>query len=337
MSFDINHVLAKSDLLSFVERAGGKPKKQTSGYSCACPLHGGLNPTAFSLYRHDGRDMWKCWTDSCGGGDAIDFVMAWQGMDFKATCEFISGDKMDDPVAMKESAEKRLELARIEAFAAKEREDARRAELQTAQRHLIYHDLLNERGWMRDKWIEWGIDEGMQDFWKLGGCDDFFVDRVYHSPTLTIPVYDEKRDLLTIRHRILNPRDPHDKYRPDRTGLHAHPFLALPEMGFDGGLIWVMEGEKKAMVTWTRADIDWQCIGVPGQEMYKHLIEKLRPVAARVIIVPDPNAEGKAYLTAKELGARFLQLPTKIDDYLLTTDANKDDLWKIQKQASIAK
>ena len=138
---------------------------------------------------------------------------------------------------------------------------------------------------------------------------------------------------MTIQHRIINPQNPKDKYRPDRTGLHAHPYLALPAMGYDGGIIWVMEGAKKAMVTWTRSDTDWQCIGVPGQEMYKHLIERLKPVGKRVIVVPDPNAETKAHILAHEIGGKFLELPQKIDDYLLLTEATKDHLFELSKQA----
>jgi hypothetical protein len=103
-------------------------------------------------------------------------------------------------------------------------------------------------------------------------------------------------------------------------------------MGFDGGIIWVMEGEKKAMVTWTRADSDWQCIGVPGQEMYKHLIDDLKPVGQRVIVVPDPNAETKAIQLAKAIGGSILLLPEKIDDFILSTGATQNDLYKMSKQ-----
>jgi len=94
-----------------------------------------------------------------------------------------------------------------------------------------------------------------------------------------------------------------------------------------------MEGEKKAMVTWTRADTDWQCIGVPGQEMYKHLTEELKPAGARVIVVPDPNAEQKAMLLARAIGGKVLQVPDKFDDFILATGANQNDLYRLSKQA----
>ena len=331
--FDVNEILNKADLLTYVERAGGKPKKNGNRYSCACPIHGGDNPTAFSIYDKDGKQLWNCFTGSCGGGDAIKFVELWQGMNFKQACEWITGGEITDGVAMAKSAKERLAAAEIETKAALQREEARRREMQSENRHIFYNNNLKLNNWMREKWINWGIDEGMQDFWKLGGCDDFFVDGEYHSPTLTIPVSNERGELMTIRHRIMNPRNPRDKYRPERTGLHSHPFLALPELGYDGGIIWVMEGEKKAMVTWTKADSDWQCIGVPGQEMYKGLTERLRPVSDRVIVVPDPNAELKAYALAKEIGAKFLTIPEKIDDYIIETGLTQDSLFKLYKQA----
>lgn len=37
---------------------------------CACPLHGGDNPEAFSV----SVKGWKCFTGSCGGGDGVGFV-----------------------------------------------------------------------------------------------------------------------------------------------------------------------------------------------------------------------------------------------------------------------
>lgn len=343
--FDIDKILAKSDLLTYVERAGGKPKGNGNHYSCACPLHGGDNETAFSISLKNGKWLWHCFTgndDRCGGGDAITFVQKWQRLEFVQACEWINGGAIEDTEGMKESAERRLEQARLEAIAAKEREEARRKELQVAEKHLRYHNEMTQ--WMKDKWVEAGIDEGMQSFWTLGGCADFEYyekkeDAFYHSPTLTIPIFAETRELLTIQHRLLNPHNPKSKYRAEMTGLHAHPFLAVPEMGFDGGLVLVMEGAKKAMVTWTRSDSDWQCVGADSQEMYKSLAEPLRNAGKKVIVIPDPNTERnpnalrKGWELAHEIGGAFLQTPVKIDDLVLATDMKQDELYKLLKQA----
>lgn len=338
--FDINSILAKSDLLAYVERAGGIPKGSGNRFACACPLHGGDNTTAFSIFYKDGRWIWNCFTGNCGGGDAIRFVEVWQGLDFKRACEWINGGAIEDAQGMKESAEARHAAALLEEQAAKERTEARRRELEVAEIHLHYHNEMKQ--WMKDKWTESGIDEGMQSFWTLGGCEDFTYkddEQIYYSPTLTIPIFSETRELLTIQHRLLNPHNPKSKYRPEKTGLHAHPFLAVPELGYDGGKIIVMEGAKKAMVTWTRSDSDWQCIGVDSQEMYKNMVEVLQPVGSRVIVIPDPNTDGnpnavrKAWHLAKQIGGTMVQIPVKIDDLILETNMQQNELYNLLKQA----
>jgi hypothetical protein len=328
--FNLEKLLSENSLRTFAEKAGGEINEKGRG---ACPLHGGTDRSAFSIYKKDGREYWNCFSGDCGSGDLIKFIEVWQNIDFKTACAFLGGDVVSDPQAMKASAEARLESARIERIAAQEREDARRNELRVAERHLLYHNNMLVNTWMRAAWNECGIDDGMQDFWSLGGCNEFSVDGQYTTPTLTIPIFNEQRELMTIRHRLIKPENPKDKYRPDTTGLHSHPFLAFPEMGFDGGVIWIMEGEKKAMVTWTRSDTDWQCIGVPGQAMYNHLVNELRPVGKRVVVVPDPGAEEKAIALAHAIGGSVLQVPMKIDDYILLTKIGKDELYKMQKQA----
>lgn len=338
--FDLEKILHSAQIEDLVEKAGGKPTGRGTRLSCCCVLHGGDNPTAFSIFEKDGKQYWKCWTGSCGQGDLITFVQVWQNLDFKGACAFLGGDVASDPIAMKESAEQRLEAARIETIAAKEREDARRKELQAAEIHVRYHNNMTQ--YHKNEWTKAGVDEGMQSFWTLGGCEDFTYrdeENLYHSPTLTIPIFSETRELLTIQHRLLNPHNPKSKYRPERAGLHAHPFLALPELGYDGGKILVMEGAKKAMVTWTRSDSDWQCIGVDSQEMYKSMIEILQPVGGRVIVIPDPNTEGnpnairKAWRLAKSIGGAMLQAPVKVDDLILQTDMQQNQLYDLLKQA----
>lgn len=338
--FDVKLVLEKSDLLAYVEKAGGEPRGGGNRYACACPIHGGDNPTAFSIYFQDGKWKWNCFTGNCGGGDSITFIEKWKGLDFRRACEWITGGAIEDTEAMRESAAARLEQARLERIAAQEREDARRKELQVAERHLYYHKMRTQ--YHKDIWTAAGIDEGMQDFWTLGGTEDFTYkvgEKLYHTPTITIPIFSEENELLTIQHKLLNPINPKDKYRPDVSGLHSHPFLAIPTMGFDGDLIWVMEGAKKAMVTWTRADNYWQCVGVMSQVEYKNLEDKLSKVGKRVIVIPDPNSERNpnAFRLAKEfahnIGGRILRVNDKIDDLILSADLKQNDLYAMSKQA----
>lgn len=351
---NLDDVFAKADLLTFVERAGGKPVRSGASYSCACVLHGGDNPTAFSVSEKNGKWLWNCFTGDCGGGDAITFVQKWQNFtdttrdgkkltSFQQACEWILGGQIEDAEWMRESAEARLQAAQQEAIAAKEREDARRNELRVAELHLQYHNHMTQ--YHKETWTKRGIDEGMQGFWTLGGSSDFVYksdDKLYHTPTLTIPVFNEQRELMTIQHRLLNPVNPKDKYRPERTGLHAPPFFAVPEMGFDGEFILVMEGAIKAMVTWTQCDSDWQTIGVMSQEMYRCMESDLKPVGKRVVVIPDPNSPRnpnslkKAFALAKSVGGKFLQLPSKVDDLIIASNLKRDDLYALLGQARFA-
>ena len=46
-----------------------------------CPIHGGDNPSAFSLCEVDGRLLWNCHTGCGRGGDALDLVASVHGLD----------------------------------------------------------------------------------------------------------------------------------------------------------------------------------------------------------------------------------------------------------------
>jgi hypothetical protein len=325
---NIESLLQKTDLRSLVEKAGGKINKNR----CACPLHGGKDTNAFAIYKgNDGREMWKCFSGDCGGGDVITFVEKWRGYDFKQACEFLGGDVHADPVEMERLARERVERAKVELEQKQNAYEAALKELQFAQKHLHYHDTMKE--WAREMWVARGIDEGLQDFWTLGACEDFTINGDYHTPTLTIPIFSESRDLLNIKHRLINPQKPNDKYRPEKSGLGPFPpFLAIPEMGYDGDLIVVVEGEIKAMVTWaTVSGIDVQTIGIPGRSQFKSIADKVK--GKNVVVIPDPGAEKDAYDFAKSIQARYLPMPSKVDDYILETGISSDNFYSLIKQS----
>lgn len=325
--FNVNEIISRTDLRELVEKAGGQINKNRS----ACPLHGGTDANAFAIYHSNGRDYWKCFSNDCGGGDAIDFVMKWRGFDFKRACEFLGGDVHADPVEMERLARERVERAKVELEQKQHAYEAALKELQFAEKHLHYHQTMG--AWARGMWMTRGIDEGMQDFWTLGACDDFVISGDYHTPTLTIPILSESRDLLNIKHRLVNPQKVNDKYRPERSGLGPFPpFLAIPEMGYDGDLVIVVEGEIKAMVTWaTIPEIDIQVIGVPGRTQFDAISKSLK--TKNVVVIPDPGAEKDAFDFAKSIQARYLPMPEKVDDYILESGINRNDFYTLVKQS----
>lgn len=325
--FDVEVILRKSNLTELVERAGGVIQK---GH-CACPLHGGDNPNGFSVFSKDGRDFWKCWTRDCGAGDVIDFVMVWQGKTFREACEFLGGGTMSDPVEMERLARERHAKAVSEREAAQQREEARRKELQAEQKHLAYHQSMSD--YFIDLWVKRGIDESWQGFFSVGACSDFVINDGWHTPTLTIPIFGTDYQVLNIKHRLLNPQNPKDKYRPEKRGLGAFPPLfAFPDKGYDGSVTFVVEGEIKAMVTATiTPDSDWQFIGVPGRSQYKPLVEKL--FGKNVIVIPDPGAEKDAAEFCRAVKGRWLPLPEKVDDMIVTHGFDGQWLVQLEKQA----
>jgi len=324
---NIEAVLAKTDLFDLVEKAGGTPDR--SG-RCACPLHGGQDTNAFHIYTDNGKQKWKCFSHDCGQGDALDFVQKWRGWDLKQAYEFLGGEQQYDPQEMKRLADERHIKAQVDLEDKQRRMEAARKELQVAQRHLHYHDTMG--AWAVEMWKSRGIDEGLQSFFMLGACDDFIVGD-FHTPTLTIPIFSEQRELLNIKHRLVNPPKANDKYRPETSGLGAFPpLLAIPEMGYDGDLVIVVEGEIKAMVTWSRLSaIDYQVIGVAGKNSFDRLADKLQ--GKNVLVIPDPQGEKEAVGLARKVNGRVLFVPEKIDDYLLDTNMSSNIFHALIKQA----
>jgi DNA primase len=82
------------DLVALAERAGAKfTHPHSANPRSVCPLHGGDNPTAFSVYTENGRQLWKCHTGpQCGGGDAIHFVRQWRKLDFLDAVRWLATD-----------------------------------------------------------------------------------------------------------------------------------------------------------------------------------------------------------------------------------------------------
>jgi len=324
---NIEGVLAKTDLFDLVEKAGGEIGRDGR---CACPLHGGKDANAFHVYADSGKQKWKCFSGDCGGGDALDFVQKWRGWDLEQAYEFLGGEQQYDPQEMKRLADERHVRAQAELLDKQQRVEAARKELQVAEKHLFYHDTMGE--WAVDMWNRRGLDEGLQSFFTLGACSDFVVGD-YHTPTLTIPIFSEENTLLNIKHRLVNPKNPKDKYRPETHGLGVFPpLLAIPAMGYDGELIIVVEGEIKAMVTWAHLPAsDFQVIGVSGRNSFKPLTEKL--FGKKVVVIPDPGAEKEAFEFARSVQGRIFYAPEKIDDYLISASITSDNFYNALRQA----
>ena len=305
---NIDAIIQTNDLAELANAAGAELKFRSGEWRSACPIHGGDNASAFVVYEDGGKQKWNCFT-VCGGGDVIDFVMAWQGVDFKAATEYLGGKNDITPQQAAEFTAKRKEAA--ERNEIEKREAHRRAidELNTSGRWMEYHANLDRLD-KRHLWEGRGIRNDWQNYWKMGYCPEFGASE-HTTPTLTIPIMSQDGGVLNIRHRLLDPINPKDKYRPDRVGLGNSPFIAFNNQYLPNVLL--VEGEIKAAVTAQSLGLrDLQVIGIPGKQALSCAMELLKD--KNVIILFDPDADTEAVEAARRLGARVIFLRVKIDD-----------------------
>ena len=326
---DIEKLRQEYDLIELVRQAGGDPQPGTRGeLRTACPLHGGDNPNGFAIYEKRGRMHWHCFTKDCGGGDEFDFIAA---RDRVPLAEVFRRIKEGEQPVKREPSPAEI-VRRLEELEKKQAEQEKQIDeinrWRKSEPWQTYHD--NAPGWAVNEWERAGIPQDWQAFWRLGGVEEFTYTsgdgQRYTTPTLTMPIYAPKYETVcTVRHRLLKPHDPGDKYRPDMIGLGSHPFLADPDLGYDtANLTIVTEGEKKAAVTFLTYDRPLtQVIGVPGKGVWRDVADKLR--GQDVIVWLDPDAERQAWQMARDLGgARVVQFHHKIDDTIIKYNLGRE-------------
>ena len=337
LAMNIDAIILNNDLLAMAERDGAIFKKHQTGWHSACPIHRGDNKTAFSVWVEDGKQKWHCFTKGCGGGDIIDYVMARDRVDLKRACEILGGGTpMTQEEVIKAAEERRV---RAEAYEEKKRAEYKQAleELWAAKAWERYYQNLEVSQAARKLWRDRGIPDDWQNLWKLGYCPEFtyFTDTGKNvSPSLTIPIFTEDYTPANIRHRILNPFNPNDKYRPDRPGLKALPFIAdFQSSEHECNLI--VEGEVKAMVSYIWLDSEkWQVYGIPGKENYRELCERLK--GRRVWVLFDPDATEQAQDAARIIGkARIVNIQMKIDDALNGGYIDTGELRRLLRMAKV--
>jgi len=88
---NLHVILSKASLEDLAQQAGAKFQRSGGELRGTCPLHKGDNPTAFVIYADsNGHPRWHCHTKCDAGGDAIDFVQRWQGLDFMGAVKYLA-------------------------------------------------------------------------------------------------------------------------------------------------------------------------------------------------------------------------------------------------------
>ena len=319
------------DLVTLVEQSGGQLRRHGNEWRGACPIHRGNNPTGFVVYDDQ---HWRCFSSDCGSGDALDLVMKLKGISLTEAYRLLGGQDKVDPLEVSRLAAERAERT-IKEMESKLVEYQRVLDdLKQTQVWLKYATELETNQRARQLWKMRGIGEDFQSYWQLGYCPDFTITTdagKWHTPTLTIPIFGKGWTPLNIRHRLLNPANPKDKYRPDRPGLKAEPFLCDPDIAYDCERVLIVEGEIKSMVTYATLNSDrWQVIGIPGKNNLK-VGEKL--LHSDVFICLDPDAQDESIELARMTHGRIVDIPGKIDDLILDKVLDKTSLQSLIREA----
>lgn len=333
----IDALLDTTNLVALAETAGANLYQSRNEWRGACPIHGGHDTSAFVIFMgDDGRQLWKCFSGGCGGGDALAFVMKWRGIRFPDAIKFLGGE----PVSVEDEA--RIAIARAERAAKMAEQAAAEARaaieaLKSTEIWQRYHDAMNDDA--RRMWAERGVNDDFQNLWRLGYCNQkkYTTKSGEHtSPSMTIPIFLHGWEVSNVKHRLLFPENPKDKYRPEKSGLTMPAFICDPDMAKDKTEnILIVEGEIKAMVTYQTMDSPkWQVIGIPGKDAKSIKSELIADYKKRnCFICLDPDGEQQARDLARVMGARMFTLPVKIDDLITAGAINKETIRGLLRQA----
>ena len=327
---DIKAARLQYDCRVEIEKALGKPDaRDKKSWVWHCPFHEDGTPS-FHAYEQG----YHCY--GCGvHGDIFDWFSFWRRQDLKDVLKSNCLDPFEESRRKAEYAERTAQ--RLEDEIAKAQSALR--ELREVQSWIRYHANLDEDNGARVMWEARGVPEWYQDWLNLGydPSHTFWAGSEYQSPTLTIPIYEPTTwNVVNIKHRILGEAsDRIGKYRPEKSGLPAAIFPASPDLPISGNVL-AVEGEIKAMVSYvTMANPEMQVIGLPSKNPSEAIIKQLRGCADLVLCL-DPDAD--AHKVANEIGGRVrvLNLPEKIDDYIVTNELDGDWLKNQVRMARVA-
>lgn len=305
---------------------GKRLRGKGSRFTAPCPFHGSSGNDLSLFINRNGGWSFRCFGAKCERrGDVIEYVMERKGINFLEALADLSGATLSMPIPARGPQEppRATDGPKLDQSLAM----AYHAALGAA------HEPTEARLW----WHAQGVRDISIDRWTLGYClrcptaynDDF---PSWTSPSFTIPV-NENEQLLNIRHRLSNPLDAGDKYRPQKPGLGAQLFNSdslslLPDGSSrtDRRTAVILEGEKKVIVvaqsgleaqypfvTSTAGATSW--LGDLG-EAWKERFDDYD----QIITLFDPGAEEAAEHTARLFGRRGYvasALPEKVDDLLI--------------------
>lgn len=281
-------------------------------WSSACPVCGGGGKRGdksdrFRLFAANSEGNARAWCRRCNHFEWADQ----------------NTQSRPDPTAIQKQQEIR---ARLHA-----QEQERLAKKIQHLRQVAYwqgwHDAMGQKE--REMWRRQGISDSLQDWFKLGYVNDHAYGHngeTYTSPAMTIPIFDTGWEAVNVQYRLTNAVPGAGKYR-FTPGLLAPLFLTEPDQELSGSVL-VVEGAKKAIVTWAHIGNKLKVVAVPSKMPGADLIKKLAncdPIYVGLdpdAYMPTKTANGTTQSAAQRLHdligrrARFVSFPAKPDDLL---------------------
>lgn len=318
----------RTNLVDRIGKYASLRKVAAHEWASPCPRCGGSD-----RFRVNDEKGWFCRTcqgePGSGGhwGDYADFMQFLSGWTLRETLHSLGMDRKLTPAeiaALDTERKAAQEKARAEEFAKQSEVHSRL----TSGNWQRYHDNLNSIPEARAMWNRRGLSDGWIDFYHLGYCLPRDWWGKFFSDSLTIPylrIDNGAFRVVNLKHRILIDNPPMGKYLPELSGAGSQLFYAnYYDPTPAGKNLLIVEGEIKAMVTWSCLGETgywpaWSVIGIPGhgwREEWVHIFN----LAERVFICLDPD--GDAQRAAKRLvncmadRAKNILLPEKIDDLI---------------------
>lgn len=216
--------------------------------------------------------------------------------------------------------------------------EVERSRIESARRSLAI--LQNDKAWeqfyannndySREMFRGWGIESFWVEYLRLGLIPDYTVksgEEYYHSPALTIPIWNVGGVVQNVKIRVTNPRHDRDRYRNLYPMGQSFLFIPRYEEPLRGTGI-LVEGEKKAIVLEQKLDDPrLRVIGLQTKTPDPSLFSQLKDLEVIYIFLdPDANVrEGKSRESAVEYvtrlsgkdRARIVDCPVKLDDGII--------------------
>lgn len=297
-----------------------------------CPMCGGKD--RFRVHPHAKPNArWFCRQCSPKGGDAIGFIMAYRGVDFKQACEelnlHLSGEYR--PPERKRDPQPTLDYARI-------RETGSDGERWQERAHKFI-DYAEEMMWSqdatgRDYLYQRGFSDWIINLYRLGYCpqnlrDDWGLENKVWLPRGIVIPYEvgEYARITKIRIRRLDwhQEDSYDKYISP-AGVQNTAFLTRPLL--PGDLAVMVESEMDAMVLKLAVPepnvVGMATGGTNGARQLQYMAKL--SLASKVLIAFDDDNNGAGAIASKywmdALPNAIRKIPTQhdINDMWLADD-----------------